>query len=161
MKTTNIFSERTSIKQVEESDELAPKFNSKGLIPVVTTDAESGELLMHGFMNQKALEISIETGEMHYYSRSRQKIWLKGEISGFKQTIHELLIDDDQDAVWAKVTATGGASCHVGYRSCFYRRINLDRNINSDQKAKLQFTETKKVFEPTEVYPEESNPTKL
>ncbi|MEO1201771.1 MAG: phosphoribosyl-AMP cyclohydrolase, partial [Pseudomonadota bacterium] len=117
------FQERLSIEQVEEGSDLAPKFDDRGLITVVTTDATSGELLMQGYMNAEALRRTIETGEAHYWSRSRQVLWHKGATSGFVQRIRELLIDDDQDCIWLKVDVDGGASCHVGYRSCFYRRV--------------------------------------
>ena len=151
-----MFSKRTSIEQVEEGFELAPKFDSSGLIPVVTTDIDTGELLMHGYMNVEALKKTLATGQMHYFSRSRQVLWHKGATSGFFQNVKELLIDDDQDALWAKVEVLGGASCHVGYRSCFYRKIE-----HSDGKAGLLFTDTDKVFDPKAVYGEEPNPTKL
>lgn len=151
-----MFSKRTSIEQVEEGFELAPKFDSSGLIPVVTTDIDTGELLMHGYMNVEALKKTLATGQMHYFSRSRQVLWHKGATSGFLQNVKELLIDDDQDALWAKVEVLGGASCHVGYRSCFYRKIE-----HSDGKAGLLFTDTDKVFDPEAVYGEEPNPTKL
>ena len=151
-----MFSKRTSIEQVEEGLELAPKFDSSGLIPVVTTDIDTGELLMHGYMNEEALKKTLATGQMHYFSRSRQVLWHKGATSGFFQNVKELLIDDDQDALWAKVQVLGGASCHVGYRSCFYRKIEY-----SDGKAGLLFTDTDKVFDPEAVYGEEPNPTKL
>ena len=151
-----MFSKRTSIEQVEEGFELAPKFDSSGLIPVVTTDIDTGELLMHGYMNVEALKKTLATGQMHYFSRSRQVLWHKGATSGFFQNVKELLIDDDQDALWAKVQVLGGASCHVGYRSCFYRKIEY-----SDGKAVLLFTDTDKVFDPEAVYGEEPNPTKL
>ena len=111
-------------------------------------------------MNQEALKLSIETGEMHYYSRSRQKIWLKGETSGFKQTIKELLIDDDQDALWMSVDIGTGGSCHVGYRSCFYRSVPI-KKISDEKKIKLEFKEKNKIFDPKKVYKNESNPTKL
>ena len=151
-----MFSKRTSIEQVEEGFELAPKFDSSGLIPVVTTDIDTGELLMHGYMNLEALKKTLATGQMHYFSRSRQVLWHKGATSGFFQNVKELLIDDDQDALWAKVQVLGGASCHVGYRSCFYRKIEY-----SDGKAGLLFTDKDKVFDPEAVYGEEPNPTKL
>lgn len=93
------FAERATVEQVEEGSELAPKFDDRGLIPAVTTDFESGELLMHGFMNEEALRRTIETGEAHYYSRSREAIWHKGATSGLVQNIVEMRIDDDQDCV--------------------------------------------------------------
>ncbi len=153
------FANRTSVEQVEEGHELAPKFDEKGLIPVVTTDASSGELLMHGYMNQEAFLKSIETGEAHYYSRSREVIWHKGATSGLVQKITELRIDDDQDCVWMQVDVAGnGASCHVGYRSC-YRSIPIGSPLQAD--TKLQYEEDEKVFDPLEVYGDAPNPTKL
>lgn len=153
------FSERISVEQVEESNELAPKFDVNGLIPVVTTDHETGELLMHGYMNEAAFLKSIETSEAHYYSRSRETIWHKGATSGLVQNIVEMRIDDDQDAVWLRVKVAGnGASCHVGYRSCFYRSVPKGA---VDEKLTLQFEEQDKVFDPVEVYGDAPNPTKL
>jgi phosphoribosyl-AMP cyclohydrolase len=154
----NIFATRVSIEQVEEGSELAPKFDADGLIPAVTTDFHSGELLMHSYMNAEALHKTIETGEAHYFSRSRQALWRKGATSGLVQKLKELMIDDDQDCVWLKVEVSGGASCHVGYRSCFYRRIPLHTET---APLKLEFTDTTKVFDPAKVYGNTPNPTKL
>jgi phosphoribosyl-AMP cyclohydrolase len=155
-----MFVTRRSIEQVEEGTELAPKFDADGLIPVVTTDATSGELLMHGYMNAEALEKTITTGEAHYWSRSRRVLWHKGATSGLIQRVRELMIDDDQDCVWLKVDVAGGASCHVGYRSCFYRRIPIGPLADPAERA-LEFTEAEKVFDPVEVYGDTPNPTKL
>jgi len=123
-----LFGERKTVEQVEEGAELAPKFDNNGLIPAVTTDYATGEVLMHGYMNADALRKTIETGQAHYFSRSRQAIWHKGATSGLIQTIRALLIDDDQDCIWLRVDAAGGASCHVGYRSCFYRSVRSARH---------------------------------
>jgi phosphoribosyl-AMP cyclohydrolase len=153
------FAPRKSVAQVEEGVELAPKFDERGLIPVVATDYASGELLMHAYMNAEALEKTIATGEAHYYSRSREALWHKGATSGLVQTVRELLIDDDQDCVWLRVDVAGGASCHVGYRSCFYRRVPLGAGKRG--AIKLEFTTTEKVFDPAEVYGDAPNPTKL
>jgi phosphoribosyl-AMP cyclohydrolase len=152
----NEFAARTSVEQVEEGADLAPKFDADGLIPAVTTDVASGELLMVGYMNAEALRRTIETGEAHYWSRSRQVLWHKGATSGLVQKVTELMIDDDQDCVWLKVAVAGGASCHVGYRTCFYRRIPLGKGSKA-----LEFTETEKVFDPQVVYGDVPNPTKL
>ncbi|MFQ5635750.1 MAG: phosphoribosyl-AMP cyclohydrolase, partial [Gammaproteobacteria bacterium] len=114
MDSATIFGKRRTVEQVEEGSELAPRFDAHGLIPAVTTDFGSGELLMHGFMNAEALAKTIETGEAHYFSRSRKSIWHKGATSGLTQKVVELRIDDDQDCVWMRVDVTGGASCHVG-----------------------------------------------
>jgi phosphoribosyl-AMP cyclohydrolase len=158
------FEERLSVEQVEEGVDLAPKFDERGLIPAVTSDAESGELLMQGFMNVEALRLTIETGEAHYFSRSRDEIWHKGATSGLVQKVVELMIDDDQDCIWLRVSVAGGASCHVGYRSCFYRRIPVADEYaekQQDGKVRLEFTDTTKVFDPKEVYGDAPNPTKL
>lgn len=157
---SKIFADRISIEQVEEGAELAPKFDANGLIPAVTTDYSSGELLMHGYMNEEALLRSIETGEAHYYSRSREQIWHKGATSGLVQEIVEMRIDDDQDCVWIRVNVGGnGASCHVGYRSCFYRSLPTGQSF--DTPVALTFEEKNKVFDPLEVYGDAPNPTKL
>ena len=152
------FEKRKSIEQVEESDELAPKFDANGLIPVVTTDFSSGEVLMQGYMNEEAFKKTISLGEAVYFSRSRKSLWHKGKTSGLIQKIKEIRIDDDQDCVWLRVDVQGGASCHVGYRSCFYRSIPLD---NNNSKIILKFEEKEKVFDPDKVYGDAPNPTKL
>lgn len=151
---------RTSIEQVEESVELAPKFDADGLIACVTTEADSGEVLMLGYMNREALEKTIQTGEAHYWSRSRQTLWHKGATSGLVQTVEEMRIDDDQDAVWLRVRIAGsGASCHVGYLSCFYRRIPVATQREAGKE--LVFTEANKTFDPKLVYGDVPNPTLL
>ena len=153
-----IFEKRKSVEQIEESTDLAPKFDENGIIPVVTTDYSSGEVLMQGYMNEEAFKKTIETGQAVYFSRSRNVLWHKGKTSGLIQTIKEIRIDDDQDSVWLRVEVTGGASCHVGYRSCFYRSIPLGDNKT---KIVLQFEEKEKVFDPKKVYGNAPNPTKL
>ena len=153
--TLHQFSERTSIEQVEEGVELAPKFDSHGLVTCVTTDAVTGDLLMVGYMTSEALQLTISTGQAHYWSRSRNLLWHKGATSGLTQDIVEMRIDDDQDAVWLKVQVAGsGASCHVGYRSCFYRAVDLPT-------SQLQFVESGKTFDPVAVYGDVPNPTQL
>ncbi len=157
---SSLFAARESVEQVEEGDALAPKFDDNGLIPVVTTDAKTGELLMHGYMNAEALTKTIKTGEAYYWSRSRQTLWHKGATSGLVQSVVEMRIDDDQDAVWLRVNVAGsGASCHVGYRSCFFREIPIGEAVKGP--VKLVFRETEKTFDPDEVYGEAANPTKL
>ena len=155
-----MFKKRDNIKEVEEGKYLEPKFDENGLIPVITTDFKTGNILMHGYMNDEALKKTIETKEAHYWSRSRKKIWHKGQISGFVQTIKEIRIDDDQDSVWLSVDIGNGASCHVGYRSCFYRSIPLG-NIKNVQELEMEFKENKKIFDPKKIYKDEPNPTKL
>ena len=155
-----MFKKRDNIKEVEEGKYLSPKFDENGLIPVITTDFKTGDILMHGYMNYEALKKTIETKEVHYWSRSRKKLWHKGQTSGFVQIVKEIRIDDDQDSVWLSVDIGNGASCHVGYRSCFYRSIPLGK-IKDEEKLEMEFKETKKTFDPKKVYKDEPNPTKL
>ena len=151
---TDEFGKRISIEEVEEGKSFTPKFDENGLIPVITVEDSSGDILMHGYMNSEALIKSIESKEAHYWSRSRQKLWKKGEISGLKQAIVKILVDDDQDCMIFRVNVAGsGASCHVGYRSCFYRVL--------EDKKNLKFIETEKLFDPDKVYEGEDNPTIL
>jgi phosphoribosyl-AMP cyclohydrolase len=155
-----MFKKRISIQQVEEGKDLSPKFDENGLIPAVTTSAKTGEVLMLGYMNQEALEKTIQTGEAYYYSRSRKIIWHKGANSGFVQKIVDLRIDDDQDAVWLSVDLVGKeASCHVGYRSCFYRSIPISEARKKSED--LIYRESEKTFDPLEVYGDVPNPTIL
>ena len=155
-----MFKKRDNIKEVEEGKYLEPKFDENGLIPVITSDFKTGGILMHGYMNDEALKKTIETKEAHYWSRSRQKIWHKGQISGFTQKVKEIRVDDDQDSIWMTVDIGDGASCHVGYRSCFYRSIPLGK-IKNIEKLEMNYKENKKIFDPKKVYKDEPNPTKL
>ena len=155
-----MFKKRDSVFEVEEGKFLSPKFDSQGLIPVITTDNKTGEVLMHGYMNSEALKKTIETKEAHYWSRSRKSIWHKGKTSGFTQKVIQIRIDDDQDSVWLSVDIGNGASCHVGYRSCFYRSIPLGK-INQSEKVEMKFEEKEKKFDPEKVYKGQPNPTKL
>lgn len=152
------FFPRLTVEQVEEGRELAPKFDEHGLLPCVTTAAGSGEVLMLGYMNEEALKRTILTGEAHYYSRSRKLLWHKGASSGLIQKVVELRIDDDQDAVWLRVEIPGDASCHVGYRSCFYRSVPTG---DVGAEGKLNFEESEKAFDPKAVYGDVPNPTQL
>ena len=155
-----MFKKRDNIKEVEEGKSLSPKFDENGLIPVITTDFQSGGILMHGYMNEDALKKTIETKEAHYWSRSRKKIWHKGQVSGFVQKVKEIRIDDDQDSIWLSVDIGDGASCHVGYRSCFYRSIPLGK-IENAKELEMKFKEKEKIFDPKKIYKDEPNPTKL
>ena len=157
---TPMFKKRVSIFEVEEGKFLSPKFDENGLIPVTTTDHKSGEVLMHGYMSFEALKLTIETKEACYWSRSRNSIWYKGKTSGFVQKVVDIRIDDDQDALWMTVDIGKGASCHVGYRSCFYRSIPLGK-IQDYEKVELKFKEKEKKFDPEKVYKGQPNPTKL
>ena len=157
---TYMFKKRNSVFEVEEGKFLSPKFDEKGLIPVITTDHKTGEVLMHGYMNLEAMKKTIETGEAHYWSRSRKSIWHKGKTSGFTQKVIQIRIDDDQDSVWLNVDIGNGASCHVGYKSCFYRSVPLGKIIEPE-KIEMKFEEKEKKFDPKEVYKGQPNPTKL
>ncbi len=142
---------------LETGPDFSPKFDEHGLIPCITQHADTGEVLMFAFMNDHALAKTIETGKVHYWSRSRNKLWLKGESSGMTQTVVQLLTDCDQDALVARVqlgksTSGGGvqASCHVGYRNCFYRAIPTGQ-LPDDGPVQMK-TVGEKVFDPDEVY---------
>ena len=153
------FEKRKSVEQVEESIELAPKFDQNGIIPVVTTDYDTGEVLMQAYMNEEAFKKTIKLGEAVYYSRSRKKIWYKGRTSGLIQKVVDIRIDDDQDAIWLNVELQGlEASCHVGFKSCFYRSIPTGSIKN---EIKLIYKEDEKKFDPKDVYGDATNPTKL
>lgn len=152
------FQPRTTVEQVEEGTDFAPKFDAQGLVPCITTNADNGDVLMLGWMNEEALRLTIETGEAHYFSRARQVLWHKGATSGLVQKVVEARIDDDQDAIWLRVSVAGsGASCHVGYRSCFYRAVP----VAEDAGKPLEFLEDQKTFDPVEVYGDVPNPTQL
>ena len=155
-----MFKKRENVTAIEEGKLLSPKFDKDGLIPVVTTDCKTGEVLMHGYMNLESLKKTIETKEAYYWSRSRKEVWHKGETSGFVQKVIEIRIDDDQDSIWLTVDIGNGASCHVGYRSCFYRSIPMGP-INNGRKVEMKFLEKEKKFDPEEVYKGQPNPTKI
>jgi len=155
-----MFKKRNNIKEIEEGKYLSPKFDVSGLIPTITTDYHTGDILMHGYMNEESFKKTIENKEAFYWSRSRKKIWHKGQVSGFVQKIKEIRIDDDQDSVWLSVDIGKGASCHVGYKSCFYRSIPLGR-VENYEKLEMEFKEKNKMFDPTKIYKDEPNPTKL
>ena len=156
LRIIKMFKKRETIKQVEEGNDLAPKFDDNGFIPVVTTDVASGIVLMHAYMNDEALKKTITTKEAHYYSRSRKCLWHKGATSGLVQDVKNIYLDDDQDCIWLNVVVRGEASCHVGYKSCFYREINLE-----SKQLELKFIEDEKIFDPDEVYGDAPNPTIL
>jgi phosphoribosyl-AMP cyclohydrolase len=133
---------------LEEGLALTPKFDADGLVTAVATDAKSGDLLMVAHMNAQALANTIATGEAWYYSRSRRKLWKKGETSGHVQRVVELRVDCDQDAVWIKVEQHGEGACHTGRRSCFYRAAPLGQN----GAVTLEFRDADQAFDPTHVY---------
>ncbi|WP_427023327.1 phosphoribosyl-AMP cyclohydrolase [Aureimonas ureilytica] len=118
------FPQVASKPELEEGDILAPRFDAAGLVTAVVTDAASGELLMVAHMNAEALDLTLQTGIAHYFSRSRKSLWKKGETSGALQTVREVRVDCDQDAVWLKVdVAKPEDTCHTGRTTCFYRRV--------------------------------------
>lgn len=121
-----MFTRLTDKIAVEEGAVFSPKFDDRGLIPVVTTCADHGGVLMQAWMNAEAIMKTLETGEAHYFSRSRQALWHKGATSGEIQTVISLKADCDQDSLWLEVKQQGGGCCHVGYPSCFYRTAILD-----------------------------------
>ena len=131
-----------------------------GLVPAIAQDSETGDVLMMAYMNQDAFDETVRTRRAVYYSRSRKAIWHKGATSGLTQKIAEMRIDDDQDAVWLRVDVAGsGASCHVGYRSCFYRSIPLGDVAKAIDN--LKYEESEKTFDPKAVYGDAPNPTQL
>ncbi|MBN1518005.1 phosphoribosyl-AMP cyclohydrolase [Candidatus Sumerlaeota bacterium] len=145
-----VFADRNDRRAVEEGVKFAPKFDENGLIPAVTTDYQTGELLMQAFMNAEALKRTIELGEAVYWSRSRQEIWHKGATSGMVQKVREIRTDCDQDCIWLRVEMIGGACCHTGYRSCFYRSVPVGGDPAGE--IDMQFEESQKVFDPNKVY---------
>jgi phosphoribosyl-AMP cyclohydrolase len=138
----------TAAAEIEEGTRLRPKFDADGLVTAVATDAATGELLMVAHMNAEALSKTIASGEAYYYSRSRKKLWRKGEESGHTQRVVEMRVDCDQDAVWLKVEQTGAGACHTGRRSCFYRAVPLGQSGD----VTLEFRESGRAFDPAATY---------
>lgn len=137
-----------SADALEAGTALAPRFDANGLVTAIAQEADTGIVLMLAHMNEEALRLTLETGDVHYFSRSRGKIWKKGETSGEVQKLVELRIDCDQDAVLLRVDQTGrGAACHTGRKSCFFRRAEL-----KDGTASLSDTGDKPLFDPKQVY---------
>ena len=150
MSTTSLFAPQATTEQVEEGRVLAPKFDADGLITCVVTDARTHDLLMVAHMNPEALAKTIATGETWLYSRSRRKLWKKGETSGHVQRVVEMRVDCDQDAVWIKVEQAGPGACHTGRRSCFYRAVPL--GAGTAAAVTLEFRDADKAFDPSDVY---------
>jgi phosphoribosyl-AMP cyclohydrolase len=142
-------------KPIEEGLEFTPKFDEDGLIRVIAQDADSGQVLMAAFMNREALDQTIKTGYTVYFSRSRQKLWKKGEESGHFQKVRQILVDCDQDCLLLKVTVEAG-QCHVGYQSCFYRALKKDNSKMSGLRQGLRPDElefiAEKVYNPQKTY---------
>jgi len=153
-----IFAPRATAEQVEEGRLFAPKFGDDGLITCVITDAWSAEVLMVAHMNPEALARTIQTGEAWFYSRSRGKLWKKGETSGHVQRIVEMRVDCDQDALWLRVEQIGAGACHTGRATCFYRAVPLKQ---ADlRRLILDFRNGEKVFDPAKVYGEKGEEPK-
>ena len=131
-------------KQIEEGSDFSPKFDADGLITAIAQDAVSGQILMVAYMNKQSLDLTIRTGYATYFSRSRNKLWKKGEESGHLQKVEQILVDCDQDCLVLKVTVDAG-QCHVGYQSCFYRTLDTKTG------KKLDFT-AEKVFDQKKTY---------
>ena len=131
-------------KHIEEGTDFLPKFDSQGLIPAISQDAETGQVLMVAYMNRESLDLTLSSGNAVFYSRSRQKLWKKGEQSGHMQKVQSILVDCDQDCLILKVTVDAG-QCHTGYHSCFYRAVSVD-----DPK-RLAF-EANKAYDPNKAY---------
>lgn len=136
--------ERTTKEEIEKGAKLQPKFDANGLIPCITSEASTNEVIMFAFMNEEALRHTIQTRKATYFSRSRNKLWVKGESSGQVQRVKELRTDCDQDVILLKVDiGQNGAACHTGYKSCFYRKLENDQ---------LVYDGGERVFDPAEVY---------
>jgi phosphoribosyl-AMP cyclohydrolase len=147
----SVFPAPSSKTESEEGAVFAPRFDADGLLPVVATSAATGEVLMFAYMNAEALARTIETSEAHYWSRSRGRLWRKGEESGNTQRVVEMRIDCDQDAIWLKVEQQGkDAACHTGRKSCFYRAVPLGASAGGG--VSLRFVDAERQFDPQAVY---------
>jgi phosphoribosyl-AMP cyclohydrolase len=140
------FPARTTTREIENGSALMPKFDADGLIPCITVDAATNEVAMFAWMNAESLRLTIDTGKVHYYSRSRKKLWLKGEESGHFQLVRELRVDCDQDVVLVKAEILGGAACHTGYTSCFFRKLADPATL------RLEPAYQARAFDPAAVY---------
>jgi phosphoribosyl-AMP cyclohydrolase len=149
--STFVFPARTTTAEIELGTRLQPKFGPDGLIPCITTDHVTNEVLMFAFMNAEALAHTLRTSQATYWSRSRNKLWVKGEESGHTQVVKELRVDCDQDVVLLKVENLGGAACHNGYASCFYRKLAGGARPDEPATLQLEFA-ARRVFDPATVY---------
>ena len=131
-------------KKIEEGLDFTPKFGADGLITAISQDAQTNQVLMVAYMNEEALKLTLETGNAVFFSRSRQKLWKKGEESGHVQKVQQILVDCDQDCLILKVTVDQG-QCHVGYQSCFYREVAKDSKTQMNLIAQ-------KVYDPAQAY---------
>jgi phosphoribosyl-AMP cyclohydrolase len=148
-----VFPARTTTAEIELGTTLQPKFGADGLIPCIAQDAATGEVLMFAFMNAESLARTLETKKATYWSRSRNKFWVKGEESGNVQVVKDVLTDCDQDVILIKVDQTGaaGAACHNGYKSCFYRKVSAGAKAGDADAPKLEFA-AQRLFDPSTVY---------
>jgi phosphoribosyl-AMP cyclohydrolase len=149
--SSSVFPARTSTADIELGSVLQPKFGADGLIPCITCDHATNEVLMFAFMNAEALAHTIKTGKATYWSRSRGKLWIKGEESGNAQLVKGLRVDCDQDVILLRVENVGGAACHNGYKSCFYRELTPGASPDDASSLKLQLV-ARRVFDPATVY---------
>ncbi|MEX1011760.1 MAG: phosphoribosyl-AMP cyclohydrolase [Balneolaceae bacterium] len=143
-----------SREEQELGTSFLPKFDDSGLIPCITVDDATSHMLMVAWMNREALEQTLETRKATYYSRSRKKIWVKGEQSGRYQHVQEMRVDCDQDVLQLRVRVSEGGACHQGYRSCFYR------SVKPDHPQELTFNGEPRIFDPADVYGEDDKSNK-
>lgn len=148
-----VFPARTATADIELGTTLRPKFDADGLIPCITQDATTAEVLLFAFMNAESLAATLTTKKATYWSRSRRKLWVKGEESGNVQLVRELRTDCDQDVLLLKVEQTGAANaaCHNGYKSCFYRKLAAGARVDDPASLQLEFT-ARPLFDPATVY---------
>jgi phosphoribosyl-AMP cyclohydrolase len=151
MSTTPVFPARTTTPEVELGTLLQPKFGPDGMIPCITVDHASGEVLMFAFMNETSLAATISTRKATYWSRSRGKLWVKGEESGNVLKVVDLYVDCDQDVLLLKVQNAGLGACHNGYPSCFYRKLAKDADPSTPSTLKLEYA-AERAFDPAAVY---------
>lgn len=145
------FPSRTSTAEVELGTRLQPKFGPDGMVPCITVDDATGEVLMFAFMNAESIAQTVETGKATFWSRSRGKVWVKGEESGNVLKVVDLYVDCDQDVLLLRVRNAGPGACHNGYRSCFYRKLAPGANFSDPESLKLEFA-ADRAFDPATVY---------
>ncbi|MEZ5415192.1 MAG: phosphoribosyl-AMP cyclohydrolase [Opitutaceae bacterium] len=146
-----VFPDRTTKAEIELGTTLQPKFGDDGLIPCITTDHVTNEVLMFAFMNAESFAHTLRTGKATYWSRSRNKLWTKGEESGNAQLVKAVLTDCDQDVILLKVVNVGGVACHNGYKSCFYRQLAAGATPDDTASLKLEFA-ARQVIDPAKLY---------
>jgi phosphoribosyl-AMP cyclohydrolase len=135
---------------LEESSDFSPQFDTQGLLPVIVIDSQDKAVLMLAYVNQESIQKTIATGLAHYFSRSRGRIWKKGEESGFVQKVQNIFVDCDQDTLIFEVEQVGGAACHTGRKSCFYRKIDITKSSKSE--IQLQMHNSQRIFDPSKTY---------